>query len=235
MTHSLIKPMNELVRPLASFQQKIENSSGVKLNLKINDNRSTMLSVRWEPDTTKVSMHRIFLNAPKNVMEALACYISKEHKMMAPVVKAYIEEKLHTLDYSYQLDPSKLYTHGNVYNLKSIYDQINSEYFHNQLNLSITWFGKTKQQNKSRVTFGLYYDPLKLIKINRIMDSPSFPDYFISYVIYHEMLHHECPATVDAKGRSAVHNKEFRAREKEFKHFELAQRWVKEHQNTFFR
>ena len=61
--------------PLTSLQNKIQNHSGRKLKLKINDNRSTMLSVRWEPDCTKVSLHRIFLQAPRNVMDELSCYL----------------------------------------------------------------------------------------------------------------------------------------------------------------
>ncbi len=111
------------------LQQQLEDSSGKKLKLKINDNRSTMLSVRWEPDYTKVSLHRIFLEAPQNVMQALACYISQEDKSIAPTVKAFIEDNLKKLDYSHQLDRSKLYSQGNVYNLQKMYNDINSEYF----------------------------------------------------------------------------------------------------------
>ena len=40
-----------------TFQERLENSVGSKLRLKINDNRSTMLSVKWDPDCTKVSLH----------------------------------------------------------------------------------------------------------------------------------------------------------------------------------
>lgn len=219
---------------LTTFQQEIENYSGIRLKLKINDNRSTMLSVRWEPDCTKVSMHRMFLQAPQNVMQALACYIRQEHKNMAPSVKAFIEEGLKKLDYSHLLDRKKLYSQGNVYNLQHIYNDINREYFGGKLNLFITWFGKPNQRNRSRVTFGLYHDPLKLIKIHRMLDSPSFPDYFISYVIYHEMLHHVCPSYIDDKGLNRIHSKEFKEKEVQFRYFNLAQNWIKEHQAHLF-
>src|SRR5262249_43107748 len=137
-------------------------------------------------DCTKVSLHRMFLEAPKNVMQALACYIRQEHKIIHPNVKAFIEEGLKNLDYSHLLDKSKLHVQGNIYNLKEIYDDLNNEYFDDKLRLFITWFGNGKR-SRSRVTFGLYHDPLKLIKINRLLDSPSIPDYLVSYVIYHEM------------------------------------------------
>lgn len=219
---------------LKTLQKEIENYSGVRLQLKINDNRSTMLSVRWEPDCTKVSLHRIFLDAPRNVMESLACYIRKEHRIIAPNIKAFIEDNLKKMDYSHLIDKSKLYTQGNVYNLQHFYDEINQEYFGGELNLLITWFGKPKQSNRSRVTFGLYHDPIRLIKINRLLDSPLFPDYFVSYVIYHEMLHHVCPAYVDEKGLNRVHNKEFKELEVQHRHYDMAQKWIREHQTLLF-
>ncbi len=71
-----------------TLQEQLENRIGTKLYLKINDNRSTMLSVKWEPDCTKVSLHRMFLEAPSNMMQALTCYIKGEHKNLSPKYKS---------------------------------------------------------------------------------------------------------------------------------------------------
>lgn len=217
-----------------TIQQQLEMRSGLKLKLKINDNRSTMLSVKWEPDCTKVSLHRIFLQAPNNVMDALACYLRREEKAINFTVKAFIEDKLKTLNYTHELNLKKLYSQGNVYNLQKIFDDLNHEYFNNKLNLYITWFGSSNQRSRSRITFGLYHDPLRLIKVNRLMDSLAFPDYFVSYVVYHEMLHHVCPAYFDGKGHHHIHSKEFKEKEKQFRHFDLAQSWLKRNQANFF-
>ena len=92
-----------------TIQEQLKIGAGIKLRLKINDNRSTMLSVKWEPDCTKVSLHRMFLQAPQNVMQALACYLRGEHKKIAPSIKAYIEDNLQKLDYSHQIDFSNCY------------------------------------------------------------------------------------------------------------------------------
>jgi hypothetical protein len=219
---------------MLSLQEELESIAGKKLALKINDNHSTMLSVRWEPDCTKVSLHRMFLKAPQNVMQELACYLRQENPVISPSVKAFIEDNLKKFDYSHTINQRKLYQQGNVYNLQKIYDEVNDEYFDKKLKLFITWFGKHNQRNRSRVTFGLYHDPLKLIKIHRRLDTPSFPAYFISYVIYHEMLHFVCPAYIDEKGLNRIHSKEFKKREIQFRHYDLAQSWIKEHQANFF-
>ncbi len=73
------------------FQKQLEVYSGKKLKLRINNNRSTMLSVRWNPDLTSVSLHRMFLQAPQNVMEELACYLAKPKKGLSAAVKEFIE------------------------------------------------------------------------------------------------------------------------------------------------
>jgi hypothetical protein len=217
-----------------TFQGRLENHAGMKLQLKINDNRSTMLSVKWEPDCTKVSLHRMFLKAPKNVMQALACYLKGEHKKLAPSIRAYIEHNLQRLDYSHELDLSKLQTKGHVYDLEKIYEYLNHEYFDQSLDLHITWFGERRRRVSNRVTFGLYHDPLRLIKINRLLDTRDIPGYFVAYVIYHEMLHYVCPAYVDEKGYKHIHSREFKEREREFRYFKEAQEWIRSNQHYLF-
>lgn len=219
--------------PLQDLQRRL-NTPKKKYEFRINNNRCTMLSVKWEPDKTKVSLHKMFLDAPDNVMDQLACYLKQERKTISPEVRAFIDTNLQKMDYSWQIDPKTLEVAGSVYNLKEIYDDLNHEYFEGKLNLLITWFGKTSQKNRSRFTFGLYHDQMRLIKINRMIDSPRFPDYVVSFVIYHEMLHHVCPSYYDKKGRHHVHSKEFKAMEKKFKHFELAEHWIKRNETNLF-
>lgn len=225
--------MNDYQKQI-TFQEQLENSAGIKLQLKINDNRSTMLSVKWEPDRTKVSLHRIFLQAPQNIMQALACYLNGEHKKLAPSIRAYIEEHVQKLDYSHELDLAQLETKGKYYDLRMIFHSLNKDYFDSSLNLHITWFGENRKKSRKRVTFGLFHDALRLIKINRLLDNPNFPEYFVSYVIYHEMVHYVCPAYVDENGNKHIHSKPFKEREKKFKYYKEAQQWISDNQDYLF-
>lgn len=221
--------------PLTHLQQQLQSGHNKKIQLKINDNRSTMLSVRWDPDCTRVSLHRLFLDAPKNIMQDLACYVRQEDRSISTQVKAFIEDRLKKFDYSHELDLRKIHTQGTFYNLRKIYDEINLEYFDASLKLYITWFGEHHQKNRTRVTFGLYHDPLKLIKIHRLLDKENIPDYLVSYVVYHEMLHHVCPSYYDETGIHQVHTKEFKEQETKFKYFDQAQEWIEEHKGCLFK
>jgi hypothetical protein len=91
------------------------------------------------------------------------------------------------------------------------------------------------------VTFGLYLESLKLIKIHRLLDKsmrfckkPYFPDFFVKFVIYHEILHHVCPSYYDEQGKHRIHTVEFKEREEKFRDFDLAQAWMKKHYHNFF-
>ena len=220
--------------PEIDFQQQLENLIGIKLNLKINDNRSTMLSVRWEPDVTKVSLHRIFLQAPQNILEALGCYLKGRHKKISPVIKAFIEHEVRNLDYSRELDLSKLHVLGKVYNLQKAYQEVEEEYFQEKLNLHITWSGSGRRKKCNRITFGCYHDPLRLIKINRLIDHAYFPPYFLSYVIYHEMLHAVYPSSVNEKGYKTIHTRAFKDQEKKFKFYTQAKQWIRDNHHYLF-
>jgi hypothetical protein len=220
--------------PLSEFQKKLENDLKKSVKLTINDNRSTMLSVKWEPGCTKVSLHRFFVNAPDNIMKSLACYIKQEEKTISNSVRSFIEDSMRKLDYSHLLNKMKLDVNGITYNLKTFLDEINKDYFDNLINLNITWFGRRNQKNRSQVTFGLYYEPLKLIKIHRLLDKPEVPDYMISYVIYHEMLHFVCPSYFDKNGKHRIHNKEFREKELQFKDYQIAQDWINNNRERLF-
>jgi len=207
---------------------------GIKLQLKINDNRQTMLSVKWEPHQTKVSLHRMFLSAPHNIMRALSCYIKREHKAIAPEIKAFIEKRRAQLDYSHSVDKSRLQTVGVVYNLEAIYKRLNKHYFKNSLKLLITWFGSSDVKHRSQCSLGLYYDILKLVKIHRLLDSRFVPEYVVEFVIFHEMLHAVCPAFIDERGIHRVHSAEFKKEEESFYCYKQATDWIRKHQMSFF-
>lgn len=220
--------------PLSDFQRELENDLKKSVKLRINDNRSTLLSVKWEPHCTKVSLHRFFEKAPKNIMDSLACYIKQEENSIPLNVKSFIEKNTNQLDYSSCLKKVDLDFQGKTYNLKSLLDKVNKEYFGGRVNLNITWYAQKKRRNSSQVILGLYHRPLKLIKINKFLDNPEIPEYMVSYVIYHEMLHNVYPSYTDEKGRRRIHHKEFKEKEAKYKYYEMAQNWIEKNRKNLF-
>lgn len=123
---------------------------------------------------------------------------------------------------------------GNLYNLEQIYHQINEKYFNSQVNAKITWFGRGVRTPKSSITFGSYNHQLQLIKINRLLDTESYPEFFVRYIIYHEMLHNLFPPKRGRRGRRDIHHMEFKEREKDFEEYEQAKTFVRQWKELHF-
>jgi hypothetical protein len=127
-----------------------------------------------------------------------------------------------------------LQTQGTLYDLQEIYNRINQAYFENQLDLKITWFGSKERKARRHRKLGLYIFDDKVVKIHRLLDQAHFPPYFISYVVYHEMLHSVCPPVKARRGRYQIHHLEFKKKEMEFAEYALAKRWETENKRLFF-
>jgi predicted SprT family Zn-dependent metalloprotease len=224
---------------IEKFKKRLSRHvSNMQVELVINENRSTMLNVLTRKrDFAKISLHKMFLDAPEDVISAIAHYVrgTRRSGPKDGLIRGFIQSNLERMDYSHLLDESKFVTVGRYYDLIAIYDQLNERYFKNKLDLKITWYGTWGRKNRTRVTFGQYFDHLKLIKIHRVLDDPFFPEHFVVFVIYHEMLHHVVPGFVDERGLYRVHGSDFKDLEKKFHDYEKATAWEKEHRHLFFK
>ncbi|MCB1076167.1 MAG: hypothetical protein KDK59_11665, partial [Simkania sp.] len=80
----------------------------------------------------------------------------------------------------------------------------------------------------------LYHHLLKLVKVHRVLDSAETPEYVVSFVLYHEMLHSVCSSAVGKRGRRKIHTKEFREKEKLFHQYREAAEWIHKNRERFF-
>jgi hypothetical protein len=149
-------------------------------------------------------------------------------------LREFIHGHLDRCDYTHLVNPQKLIQQGHVYHLKYLYDEINKKYFKGQLHLFLTWYGTPHSKRRMRITFGQYVSGLRLIKIHRMLDHPFFPEYFVAFVLYHEMLHSVIPGSRDTKGRFCIHGKNFKEREKAFEYYQKAIEWEKNNKAKLF-
>lgn len=92
------------------FQKKISRHLKFPLDLIVNENRSTMLSLL---DRRRLSMHRMFLEAPDEVIAAVAHYVRgtrRDKQRNQLVLRTFIQENLPRLDYSHLVNKKSLIT-----------------------------------------------------------------------------------------------------------------------------
>jgi predicted metal-dependent hydrolase len=112
---------------------------------------------------------------------------------------------------------------GHAYNLESIFDELNTRFFHGLLaRPQMTW-----SRDHARNRLG-HYDPAhNAIAVSRIFDHPRVPRYAVEYILYHEMLHLKYPVKVRGS-RRCVHPAEFQEEEKLFPGLEQAKQFLKQ-------
>src|SRR5213075_2537728 len=85
---------------------------------------------------------------------------------------------------------------------------------------TITW-----SQRRTRSILGHHDHIYDSITISKTLDSTDVPEWFVEYILYHEMLHIKHPARL-INGRRYYHTKAFRADEQRFPRYNEAQRWL---------
>ncbi|MDP9119757.1 MAG: hypothetical protein M3O15_00025 [Acidobacteriota bacterium] len=215
-------------------------------SLTLTDNRRTILSVRpgplqkghkpgGSPATLALRIHRSFLTAPDEVLHAVATFLeSKKGSDRARQALVVIREHfaLHRGPATARQRRQAVQPVGATIDLACIAADLNRRYFGDRLTVRITWgkasVGATHRCGRVRTTslqLGSYSYEDKLIRVHRVLDNPEIPRYVVESIVYHELLHADLPPVV-RQGRRYFHTPEFRRRERLFRHFEKADRWV---------
>ena len=112
---------------------------------------------------------------------------------------------------------------GSVYDLDKMFSKLNRRYFDSTLEKpALTW-----SQRKTRSILGHHDRVYETITISKSLDSSQVPDWFVEYILYHEMLHIK-PMARMINGRRYYHTTAFRLDERRFTRYEDAQRWLEQ-------
>jgi hypothetical protein len=190
---------------------------------------SLVLTIRRRNEVMHVRFSDLLQRAPLAVLEGgAALLLSRVYRRKAPkeVVEPYLE---YARSHKTRNRISKMRSgrvrvpqadpRGRHYDLSSLFDVLNQEYFGGELQRPrIGWSVRSWRRQ-----FGCYDPGPNQILLNRRMDRPGVPACAVEYVLFHEMLHVKHPTR--RSGCSLVsHSKEFREEEKRFVGFEKARR-----------
>ncbi|MBN1914412.1 MAG: hypothetical protein JW769_00790 [Parachlamydiales bacterium] len=209
------------------LEAKLSSLGKCVIDLRMNDNRSTFLSILEKKGKKfRLSLHKMFLHASDNVLEAVIRFCVDQDKSSLRLIKAYAEKEYSDGRYHRPVALSSCIHQGKTYNLKEIFEEVCIQYFQKILPIHITYFRRPLYKKISGVTFGTFDYSRNLIRINALLDDPFYPRYFVAFVIYHEILHYIYPVQQKSQKR-IVHGKPFREMEKKFVDFVGAKQFEK--------
>ena len=206
---------------------KLYIPSGKSLELTLTDNHYSMISVRRRPDGYRLRLHNMFLGAPPRTVRALARYVVHNDRRASQQLGDYIERHQHVIKRQ-ERKPRQINvrTAGQHHDLQAIFDSLNTERFDAQLQARITWGPVTARKPRRSIKMGSFAVEDRMIRIHPMLDQADVPDYFIRWIVFHELLHgrHD----IVRKGpRRIFHTEAFLAEERAYPDFERASAWEK--------
>jgi hypothetical protein len=196
------------------------------LSLHLTDNRYTMVMVRRAPAAYVVRLHRMFASAEPRLVRALARYVVANDARASATIGAFIEKHRHLIAPQPQRERRVvLRTAGRAHDLQVIFDRLNGEYFAGAMQARITWGSAPRRQLPRRsIKMGSFAVEDRLIRIHPVLDDRDVPEYFVAWIVFHEMLHGKFE--VVRKGlRRCFHSKEFVQAERSFRDYQQAAAW----------
>ncbi|SET97233.1 hypothetical protein [Stigmatella erecta] len=212
----------------ARLARQLSERLGAPVHLTLTDNRATLISFRRHAQAVRLRAHHLFLDAPEAVVQALADFVRGD-------AGARYRLEDHARQHQTQVRRTRqpgapLKARGRCFDLRAIYQRLNTTYFDGRLQADIGWARRPGQKRRKTILLAGYDARLREVRVHPALDQPHVPAFVVEAVVFHALLHQLFPA--DAGG---THPPEFHARERAFPLMEAAQRWQREHLRSLLR
>jgi len=219
----------------AALEAWLQRLCGVEFSLVLSDNERTMISTRRQAGRMVVRVHHMFLDADAHTLAALARYLNKSDSSASGVLFDFVKQHRDRIRKT-STRRMLLRSEGQHHGLQEIFERVNRTYFGGQVQARITWARQTRPQRRSRrsIKLGSYHSQQKLIRVHPVLDAGWVPEFFVAYIVYHEMLHQVVPPQSVA-GRRDFHGPKFRVHERRFAEYDAAIAWERQHLDKLLR
>jgi len=216
------------------LERRLSQAALKPVILSVTDNCRSMISFAERGGVLRARLHHMFLDAPPPVKRALVRYIAsgaraRSDRTASLVVGRYIHDSSHRIRAARPFLRT-LHSQGSHHDLLGLFNRLNDKYFGGTVDALITWgrVGRRRGETRRTLKLGSYSATERLIRVHPVLDRPWVPRYFVSYVVYHEMLHHVIPAELSG-ARRVLHPRQFMLRERLFRDYDRALSWERSH------
>lgn len=191
---------------------------------------TTPVRARWSGSRLELRLHRDFQRAPEEVWEALAKWLraGRRARRACRLLDDWIEREVG----EGEAPPRRprVETRGRHHDLEALAGAVlggplAGEFGPQRPAPAITWGRRAPSRGRHSLRLGSYCARRHLVRVHPVLDRPSVPEWFVAFVLFHELLHAAIPPRRDAiTGRWIHHGPEFRRRERAHPDFERARR-----------
>lgn len=206
-----------------SLQTRLATLAKKNVLLILTDNRSSMLTIKpAAAGVVHLRAHRMFLNAPNEVVTVLGHWLAGKHSQRGVIQKFINANEPRLRNTPARPRRVRCRVEGKYYHLGEIRQRLNETYLGKRSKASITWGRKVTQRRPCSVRLGSYAPLENLVTISQRLDRRDIPLYMIEYVIFHELLHEILGIGERSDGSRDIHHKTFKLMEQTYPHYEKA-------------
>lgn len=218
--------------PESALAARLDRELDADVELVVTDNRRRMISSRRRAHRIEVRVHRMFLEAPREVIDQLVAYLKGDSRAARALARFVSQNRARITR-----RPRKilLRARGVHHDLEAILADVVRDHFPDyEGGASITWGRMPPSRRRRSIRFGTYTHDQKLIRIHPALDDASVPRFFVAFVVFHELLHHVVPPRRSPR-RVDYHPPEFKKRERAHPDYDEALRWEAAHIDELLR
>lgn len=230
--HRPLPAKAEALPRAAELAHRLSALLKLPVHLTLTDNRATLVSFRRLPEELRLRVHHLFLDAPENIVRAIAAYVGRGDTRAQAVLEEFTQEKREKVRRT-RRPGAPLKARGQCFDLRAIYERLNTTHFQGRIQADIGWARRPGRKLRKTIRLGTYDDRLREIRLHPALDQPHVPAFVVDAVVFHAMLHQLFPK--EPGSCPSAHSPEFLEQERAFPLLDAALRWQHEHLRALLR
>lgn len=179
----------------------------------------------------EVRLSWFFADAPPDVREAVARWlrVGRRARKSSELLDRWIATTLAELPPAPRREP-RVEPRGEVHDLRALARELDVR-GHVELETQprLTWGRRRRSRARHSLQLGSYQPGEHLVRVHPVLDQDWVPEWFVRYVLFHELLHAALPADRTDGPRTVHHPPEFRRRERSYPDYRRALLWQERH------
>ena len=144
----------------AELAHRLSTLLKLPIHLTLTDNRATLVSFRRHPDALRLRVHHLFLEAPDEVVRAIAVFVGQGDARARAVLEEYTREQRARVRRT-RRPGAPLKARGQCFDLHAIFERLNTTHFEGRIQADIGWARRPGRKQRKTIRLALYDERLR--------------------------------------------------------------------------
>ncbi len=178
----------------------------------------------------KIRLHRMFSGAPLEIRDDLARWlrVGKRARKACDRLDKWIQATVADLPPKTLRTPTPKpagLAHDLTTLAHTLWDTVFTDDFEERPRPTLSWGRRRRSSSRHSLRLGSYDPELNAVRLHPVLDQAGVPEWFVRYVLMHEILHSALPPRKGSGSRWIHHGPLFRARERAYPDHGRALEW----------